>query len=154
MSARKDNKRSSEGGQKPPRRRRKQITPGTYAVGYGKPPREHQFKLGQSGNKPGRPKGAKNEETILSDLFKQKVRISENGKVRKITVLEAILRKVAEDCLRGNIKSVGFLLNRYYAAAAGGAAQAELSEDDQAVLDAYLRQLNNKPEDDGGEGQP
>jgi hypothetical protein len=29
-----------------------------------------------------------------------------------------------------------------------------LSEDDKAVLDAYLRKLKNKPEDDGGEGQP
>jgi hypothetical protein len=123
-------------------------------IGYGKPPRAYQFKPGQSGHKAGRPKGSKNEETMLSDILKKKVRINENGKVRKITVLEAILRKVAEDCLRGNIKSVGFLLNRYYAAAAGGVAQADLSEDDQAVLDAYLRKLKNKPEDDGGEGQP
>src|SRR6202171_1150154 len=97
-------------------------------VGYGKPPRAYQFKPGQSGNPPGRTKGAKNEETILRELLQHKVRINENGKVRKITVLEAILRKVAEDCLRGNIKSVGFLLNRYYAAAAGGATQADLSE--------------------------
>src|SRR3981081_3050883 len=132
---------STNGRKRKPRRR---VRPegDAYEVGYGKPPREHQFKLGQSGNKPGRPKGAKNEETILSDLFKQKVRISENGKVRKITVLEAILRKVAEDCLRGNIKSVGFLLNRYYAAAAGGTAQADLSEDHKAGLGRYPPPLN------------
>ena len=123
-------------------------------VGYGKPPRAHQFKPGQSGNKTGRPKGAKNEETILGELLQHKLRINENGKVRKITFLEAILRKVVEDCLRGNIKSIGFLLNRYYAAAAGGAAQADLSEDDKAVLDAYLRKLKTLPENDGGEGQP
>ncbi len=122
-------------------------------VGYGKPPRAYQFKPGQSGNKTGRPKDAKNEETILRELLQHKVRINENGKIRKITFFEAILRKVAEDGLRGNIKSVGFLLNRYYAAVAGAAAQADLSEDDKAVLDAYLRKLKNRPEDDGGEGQ-
>jgi hypothetical protein len=127
---------------------------GDEEVGYGKPPRAYQFKPGQSGHKAGRPKGSKNEETILRELLQHKVRITENGKVRKITFLEAILRKVAEDCLRGNIKSVAFLLNRYYAAAAGGVAQADLSEDDKAVLAAYLRKLKNKPEDDGGEGQP
>lgn len=153
MSGRKDNKHSSEGGKKPPRRRRKQSASGTYEVGYGKPPRAHQFKPGQCGYPPGRPKGSKNEETILNDIFKKKVRINENGQVRKITVLEAILRKVAEDGLRGNIKSVGFLLNRYSSAVAGSAAQADLSEDDKAVLDAYLRTVKTTPEDDGGEGQ-
>jgi hypothetical protein len=125
-----------------------------YDVGYAKPPRDYQFKPGQSGYPPGRRKGAKNEETILRELLQQKVRITENGKVRKITLHEAILRRIAEDSLRGNIKSVGFLLNRYYAAVAGGVAQADLSEDDKAVLDAYLRKLKDQPEDDGGEGQP
>jgi hypothetical protein len=123
-------------------------------VGYGKPPRAYQFKPGQSGHKTGRPQGSRNEETILNGILKKKVRINESGKVRKITVLEAILRKVAEDGLRGNIKSVGFLLNRYSTAMAGGAAQADLSEDDRAVLDAYLRKLKENPDDDGGEDQP
>jgi len=125
-------------------------------VGYGKPPRAYQFKPGQSGNKAGRPKGAKNEETILNEILQHKVRITENGKVRKITFHEAALRGVAEDCIRGpnKIKSVGFLLDRYSAAAAGGVAQADLSEDDKAVLAAYLRKLKKKPKDDGGEGQP
>jgi Family of unknown function (DUF5681) len=135
-------------------RARVRVDADEYDVGYRKPPRAYQFKPGQSGHPPGRRKGAKNEETILRELLQQKVRITENGKVRKITVLEAILRRIAEDSLRGNIKSIGFLLNRYYAAAAGGVAQADLSEDDKAVLDAYLRKLKNNPEDDGGEGQP
>ena len=91
---------------------------------------------------------------MLSDILKKKVRINENGKIRKITFHEALLRKVAEDGIRGNIKSIGYLLYRYYAAAAGGVAQTDLSEDDKAVLAAYLRKLKNKPEDDGGEGQP
>jgi hypothetical protein len=121
----------------------------TEEVGYGKPPRRHQFKPGQSGNPKGRKKGVKNEITILQELFQHKVALNERGKTRKIILLEAILRKVAEDCLRGNIKSVGFLLNRYHAAAAGDAAQADLGEDDKAVLEAYLREFQNKPEDGG-----
>jgi hypothetical protein len=119
-------------------------------VGYGKPPRRHQFKSGQSGNPKGRKKGVKNEVTILQELLQHKVALNERGKTRKIILLEAILRKVAEDCLRGNIKSVGFLLNRYYAAAAGDAVQADLSEDDKEVLDAYLRDFK-KPTQDGGD---
>jgi hypothetical protein len=118
-------------------------------VGYGKPPRHHQFKPGQSGNPKGRKKGVKNEATILHELLQHKVALNERGKTRKIILHEAILRKVAEDCLRGNIKSVGYLLSRYYIAAAGDAAQADLSEDDKAVLEAYLRDFKNKPENDG-----
>jgi hypothetical protein len=119
-------------------------------VGYGKPPRAYTWKPGQSGNLKGRKKGVKNEVTILQELLQHKVSLNERGKTRKITLLEAILRKVMEDCLRGNIKSIGFLLNRYYAAAANDAAQADLSEDDKAVLEAYLREFR-KPEDQGGE---
>ena len=73
-------------------------------VGCGKPPRRHQFKPGQSGNPKGRKKGVKNEITILQELLQHKVALNERGKTRKIILLEAILRRVAEDCLRGNIK--------------------------------------------------
>ena len=120
-------------------------------VGYCKPPRSHQFKPGQSGYPEGRKKGVKNEATILRELLQHKISLTERGKTRKITLLEAIFRKVVEDCLRGNIKSVGFLFNRYYAAAAGEAVEGELSEDDKAVLEAYLREFKNKPEDEGGQ---
>jgi hypothetical protein len=137
------------GARKPRRRVRLRLEDSHDEVGYGKPPRSHQFKPGESGNPKGRKKGTKNEVTILQELLQHKVTLNERGKARKIILLEAILRKVAEDCLRGNIKSVGFLLNRYYAAAAGETAQADLSEDDKAVLEAYLRDFKNKPEEDG-----
>ena len=90
---------------------------------------------------------------ILQELLQHKVTLNERGKTRKITLLEAIMRKVADDCLKGNIKSVGFLLNRYYAAAAGEAVEGDLSEDDKAVLENYLRDLKSTTEGGGGEGQ-
>ncbi|MGY4185917.1 DUF5681 domain-containing protein [Bradyrhizobium sp. USDA 4459] len=51
-------------------------------VGYRRPPREHQFKPGQSGNKSGRPKGSKNEATIIDQLLNRKIEIRENGRGR------------------------------------------------------------------------
>jgi hypothetical protein len=117
-------------------------------IGYGKPPRANQFKPGRSGNPSGRPKGSKNEATILQELLQHKVSLNERGKTRKIILLEAILRKVAEDCLKGNVKSVNFLLNRYYAAAAGDDVQGDISHDDKAVLEAFLGQFKSKNDAD------
>jgi hypothetical protein len=148
MSASRD-KLSSDVGKKPHRKNRKQYAAGTHTVGYGKPPRAHQFKRGQSGNPNGRPKGSKNEATILQELLQHKVALNNRGKTRKIILLEAILRKVAEDCLRGNTKSISFLLNRYQTATSGDAGQADISQDDQAVLDAFLREFKKK--DDNGD---
>jgi hypothetical protein len=117
-------------------------------VGYGKPPRASQFKAGQSGNPKGRPKGSKNEATILQELLQHKVMLNERGKTRKIILLEAILRKVADDCLKGNTKSISFLLNRYQAAAAGDTVQGDISEDDKVVMEAFLREFKPEKDDD------
>lgn len=118
-------------------------------VGYGKPPRAHRFKPGTSGNPKGRPKGAKSEATILQDLLQQKIGLNERGKTRRITLHEAILRRIAEDCLKGNTKSAAFLLNRYHAMSASKPEEAGLSEDEKTVLETYLKgfQLNSKMDD-------
>lgn len=107
-------------------------------VGYQKPPRAHRFRPGESGNPRGRPKGAKNEATLLFELLHRKVEIRENGRTRKITILEAMLHRLAEDSLKGNVKSAAFLLNRL-ATMASGIAAPEVNQDDQAVLAAYIR---------------
>ena len=65
-----------------------------YEVGYGKPPRHTRFKPGQSGNPRGRPSGSKNLKTLLSEALNEPVTITENGRRRKITKREAIVRQV------------------------------------------------------------
>ena len=42
-----------------------------YEVGYGKPPRHTRFTKGQSGNPRGRPPGAKNLKTLLSEALNE-----------------------------------------------------------------------------------
>jgi hypothetical protein len=119
-------------------------------IGYGKPPRTHQFKPGKSGNPKGRPKGAKNEETILRELLQQKISLNERGKSRRITIHEGIFRRIIEDCLKGNTKSATFLLNRHHAMTSGEPMESGLSEDDEAVLEAYVQKYQTKlnPEED------
>jgi hypothetical protein len=117
-------------------------------VGYGKPPRAHQFKPGKSGNPKGRPRGAKSEETILRELLQQKISLNERGRARKITIYEGIFRRIIEDCLKGNTKSAAFLLNRHQAMTSGEQPmESGLSEDDEAVLEAYLQKYRSNKED-------
>ena len=113
-------------------------------VGYCRPPREHQFKPGQSGNPKGRPKGAKNEATILRTIFNRQIESREGGRIRKISVLEGMLLKFAEDALKGNPKSATFLLNRYRLTEDTAPEASELDQDDRALLEAYARTLETK----------
>ena len=115
-------------------------------VGYGRPPVEHQFKPGQSGNKQGRPKGSKNEATILDELLGRKININQNGKTRRISVLEGMFLKFAEDALKGNPKSAAFLLNRKLLVGSPDqpASGPVLDMDDQKVLEFFARQLEEQ----------
>jgi Family of unknown function (DUF5681) len=111
-------------------------------VGYGSPPQAHQFKPGQSGNPRGRPKGAKNEATILHELLNRKIQVREAGRTRKITVLEAILLRFTEDALKGNTKSAAFIFNRYAGAQVDDSQPIEqVNDDDRKVLDAFIRRI-------------
>jgi hypothetical protein len=83
---------------------------GDYEVGKGRPPLSTRWSPGQSGNPKGRPKGAKNLVTIFNESFKQKLEIQERGKVRQITALEAVVKKLINEALKGNIKAIEFLL--------------------------------------------
>ena len=65
-----------------------------YEVGYGKPPHHTRYQKGQSGNPRGRSSGSKNLSTLLSEALNEPVMLTENGRHRKITKREAIVRQV------------------------------------------------------------
>ncbi|MBW7974495.1 DUF5681 domain-containing protein [Bradyrhizobium sp. BR 10289] len=109
-------------------------------VGYGKPPKAHQFKPGQSGNPSGRPKKRKDEATLTRELLDRIVTITERGKVKRIRMIEALIRRVLEDALKGNIKNVKLLFALYNAASTNQSIE-DLTEDDKAVLAVYESQL-------------
>ena len=75
----------------------------SYKVGYGNPPKQHQFQPGQSGNSKGRPKGAKSTATLLREILDRKIEVRTGATVRKISVREAILTRFAEAALKGDI---------------------------------------------------
>ena len=71
--------------------------------GYRQPPKEHQFKKGQSGNPNGRPR--KNNQTlgaIVAAELRKPVPVTHNGERVMMTRLEAIVTKAVQDALTGS----------------------------------------------------
>ncbi|MGC2785227.1 MAG: DUF5681 domain-containing protein [Roseiarcus sp.] len=111
---------------------------GNYAVGYARPPKEHEFAPGQSGNKSGRPKGRPSIGEILLEEAARIAKIKVGDKVLHIDKDRATVRKLFDLGLQGNVVALRFVLS-YLAqaqAALGSAAEPEapLTEDELAVL--------------------
>jgi hypothetical protein len=115
-----------------------------YAIGHGKPPPEYTWKPGQSGNSRGRPKGRKSEATIWKEILSRKVKVMIGGKLKEVTLQEAMQYRIAGDGVAGNIKSAGFVLNRSAIAVAGEIPISDSTEDDRAVLEAFARRIKDE----------
>ena len=82
-----------------------------YEVGYGKPPRHTRFAKGQSGNPRGRPSGAKNLSTLLSDALNETVVVTENGGRRKVSKRQAIITQLVNRSATADFRAIKILLD-------------------------------------------
>ncbi|MBV8456581.1 MAG: hypothetical protein JO122_08195 [Acetobacteraceae bacterium] len=118
---------------------------GDYEVGYGKPPRGAGFKKGQSGNPRGRPPNSKNLATLLNDALNEPVTITENGRRRKISKREAVIKHLVNKSASADPRSLKILLDlmlnleaRARSAAASPAAAGPGDEEILTQLKARL----------------
>lgn len=125
-----------------------------YEVGYGKPPLHTRFKRGQSGNPRGRPPGAKNLSTLLTEALNELVVIAENGERKKISKRQAIIKQLVNKSAKGDWRAVKILLDTLQDQDIEGrtepeTAESSLSTADQKVL-AQLKAslLGNKQDSD------
>lgn len=81
-----------------------------YEIGFGKPPKSGQFKKGQSGNPKGRPKGTKNTLSLIEQILNEKVSIREGGMQKEVTKTEAMVMRMAQKAMDGDIKAMERLL--------------------------------------------
>jgi hypothetical protein len=79
-------------------------------VGKGRPPKEFQWKPGQSGNPTGRTKGTKNAATTAKAELGRKVTVTINGVRRKMTVQAVSFRRLADKAMSGEQKALNYLL--------------------------------------------
>lgn len=85
-------------------------------VGYGRPPAEHRYKKGQSGNPAGRPKGARNaipkavgldfgtqpaNRMLIEEAYRT-IAVREGEQVVELPVIKAIFRALGVSAMKGN----------------------------------------------------
>lgn len=110
-------------------------------VGYKRPPKEHQFKPGRSGNPRGRPKGSRSLPEEVRAALRKTVVVTEEGRRRRITVVEATLRRLVERALaKGDLRAIQHILSLADTFGTEPAAAA-LPADDEALITAALRRL-------------
>lgn len=132
-----------------------------FDIGYGKPPKKHQFKKGKSGNPKGRPKGVRNFETELKEVINSQVTITRDGKKQTISVKKAAVLKLAEKSLSGNIPALRVLLDlsRTCDEKEIDNVVADLSLEDATILERYAEKIRHQAQQaqktssshDGGE---
>jgi hypothetical protein len=119
-----------------------------YRVGPGRPPKEHQFKPGQSGN----PKGAKRKPpSIAPDLkmaleraLNKTVRLKQGEKERIVTMAAAGIEQLVAQFAKGDrharrdLVDLAEKLGVDLTAGQHQAVQEALAADHQAILEAYV----------------
>lgn len=122
---------------------------GVYEVGRGRPPKDTQFKKGQSGNPSGRKKGSLNMATLVRKVVSTEIPVTENGARRCVPALEGILVRQMHEALRGNARATQLILDlcQQHLPTEEVDATAELKTDDEAIL---RRALSKSRKDSGG----
>ena len=141
---------------------KKKRTKADYAIGYGKPPREHQFQPGRSGNPKGKPKGSVKFKTDLMEELNERVTITQNGKTSKVSKQRLVIKALTSSAMKGDLKAAATLISligQTLGLDQEDGTAARLSANDQVLLDALLhggqaepQHSENQQAQEGGDG--
>ena len=74
-----------------------------YEVGFGRPPKQTRFKKGRSGNPRGRPRKKPDLYSELTKVLHENVTVTIDGQPEKVTVQQALLLRLRDHALLGEV---------------------------------------------------
>lgn len=81
-----------------------------YEVGNKRPPKQWQFKPGQSGNPKGRAKGSTSFDDKVRKELSKVVTVTKNGKPARMSKLEVTVRRLVDRAMTGDPKSTAIII--------------------------------------------
>ncbi|MEO9462356.1 MAG: DUF5681 domain-containing protein [Marinomonas sp.] len=127
-------------------------------IGYGKPPKKHQFKKGQSGNPKGRKKGSRGLKTDLQAELASMMTIQMNGTqvtaTKQLLMMKTLSARAASGDIRAADKLVDLII-KIIDVEDRNADTSKLSAQDSALLEQLIGTHGDSLTTSGGsDGQP
>lgn len=124
-------------------------------VGYKCPPEKGKFRKDDGRPRPGRPKGSKNMKTLVIKSAGRKVVVTENGRKRSMTRLEALVETAMVAGLGKSTKDRAYAISlaQRYIPEDEPEGAVPLSDDDKAILKSQAALLGMLGDDEEGGGE-
>lgn len=117
-------------------------------MSYGRPPKDHQFKPGQSGNPSG--KKANRASSVdastpsvfddIIDELKETLVVRENGRERKISKQRAFIKALVASAIKGDVRAINAVLAlaRNFSTPTPEATSDDDDIEDHEILESFI----------------
>ena len=124
-----------------------------YKIGYGKPPKQHQFKPGNNANPKGRPKGSRNRKLVVSEILLEPIAVRQGDKTTMMPRLAVALQNQLNMALRSDLKAIEGVIrfaerNGMFVPREDQQDTEPLSDSDEGILADFVRRNSPKPADE------
>jgi hypothetical protein len=114
------------------------------AVGYKCPPKDRQFRRGQSGNLHGRPKGVRNFKTELREELSESISIREGSRDISITKQRALIKRLVGSAIDGDARSIATLMSFCARAFGDDNDDQQQAPEDREIVQAFARRSTKR----------